>query len=95
MKETEGSRVLILPVTRPTRARINCHLCTDDVIRYANAIRPELIVFTHMGVRMIQDGPEDEAAHVEKTSGIRTIAAKDLMKFKISENIRASKVRLL
>jgi phosphoribosyl 1,2-cyclic phosphodiesterase len=95
MNETKGSRVLILPVTRPTRARIKCHLCTEDVIRYAEAIRPELILFTHMGVRMIQDGPEEEAAHVQNITGIRTVAAKDLMKVRISKNIRISAARTL
>jgi phosphoribosyl 1,2-cyclic phosphodiesterase len=95
MNESKGSRVIILPVTRPTRARIKCHLCTEDVIKYADAIKPELIIFTHMGVRMIHDGPEEEAAHVEKATGVRTIAAKDLMKVCISQNIRISKVETL
>jgi phosphoribosyl 1,2-cyclic phosphodiesterase len=95
MIESKGSRVLILPVTRPTRARIKCHLCTEDAIRYADAIKPEMIIFTHMGVRMIQDGPEDEAARVERETGVRTIAAKDLMKVRISQNITVSAVKTL
>ncbi|MDR0198336.1 MAG: MBL fold metallo-hydrolase [Methanomassiliicoccaceae archaeon] len=85
--EYKGSRVIILPVTRPTKARIRCHLCTEDAVRFAEAIRPELVLFAHMGVRMIQEGPEKEAAYVESRTGVRTIAAKDLMKVSVSRDI--------
>lgn len=91
IRDCEGSRVLILPVTRPTKARIRCHLCTEDVIKFAEAVRPELILFNHMGVRMIQDGPEKEASYIEERTGVRTIAANDLMKVCISDDIVISK----
>jgi phosphoribosyl 1,2-cyclic phosphodiesterase len=95
VKAYEGSRILILPVTRPTKARIRCHLCTEDAVSFAETIRPELILFAHMGVRMIQDGPEKEAAYVESRTGIRTVAAKDLMNVRISENIDISMTETL
>ena len=95
VKEYEGSRILILPVTRPTKARIKCHLCTEDAVSFAEAIRPEMIIFNHMGVRMIQDGPEAEAAYVESRTGVRTVAAKDLMKFTISDGIAITMVKPL
>jgi len=91
----KGTRILILPVTRPTKARIRCHLCTEDAISFAETIRPELILFTHMGVRMIQDGPEREAAYVESNTGIRTVAAKDLMKVSVSDKIAITMVETL
>jgi phosphoribosyl 1,2-cyclic phosphodiesterase len=90
VNEVKGSRVLILPITRQTKARIRCHLCTDDAIEFAKAVRPELILFNHMGVRVIQDGPEKEAAYVQKATGVRTIAADDLMKITIAKSIRVS-----
>jgi len=95
VKEYEGSRVLILPITRPTKARIKCHLCTEDAVSFAEAIRPEMIIFNHMGVRMIQDGPEKEASYIESRTGVRTVAAKDLMKVTISKNIDISAVKTL
>ncbi|MDR0198772.1 MAG: MBL fold metallo-hydrolase, partial [Methanomassiliicoccaceae archaeon] len=95
IKAYEGSRVIVLPVTRPTRARIRCHLCTEDAVRFAEAIRPEMIIFTHMGVRMIQDGPEAAAGYVQARTGIRTIAAKDLMRVSVSSDIEITMVRTL
>ncbi|MDR2866497.1 MAG: MBL fold metallo-hydrolase [Methanomassiliicoccaceae archaeon] len=95
IKECEGSRVLILPITRPTKARIQCHLCTEDAIGFAQAVRPELILFTHMGVRMIQDGPGAEATYIENATGVRTVAAEDLMTVRITDTIDISKVRTL
>ncbi|MCL2143048.1 MAG: MBL fold metallo-hydrolase [Methanomassiliicoccaceae archaeon] len=82
-----NSRVIILPITRPTKARIRCHLCTEDAVKFAEMIHPDMIIFTHMGVRMIQDCPEKEAAYVEGRTGIRTIAADDLMKVMICDTI--------
>ncbi|MCL1984050.1 MAG: MBL fold metallo-hydrolase [Methanomassiliicoccaceae archaeon] len=92
VKEQIGSKVLILPVTRPTKARIKCHLCTDDTIKFADTVHPELMIFTHMGVRMVQEGPEKEAAYAESETGVRTIAADDLMEITISDKVSVSRV---
>ena len=91
VKDAAGSRILILPVTRPTKARIRCHLCTEDVISFANSVRPDLILFNHMGVRIVQEGPEKEAAYVQRETGVRTVAAGDLMKVTAGKSIRVSK----
>lgn len=91
----EGSRILILPITRPTKARIRCHLCTEDAVRFGEAVKPEMMIFTHMGVRMIRDGPEAEAAYVRSKTDIRTVAADDLMKITVSDEISVSSVPTL
>jgi len=95
MKGYEGSRVIVLPITRPTKARIRCHLCTEDAVRFADSVKPDLILFAHMGVRMIQEGPEQEAAYVQDRTGVRTVAADDLMTVSISNDIRISKAKPL
>lgn len=74
-----GSRVLLLPVTTPTGNRIKYHLCTDDAITFVERVRPELAIFIHLGVVIIRRGAESEAASVERATGVRTIAAHDLM----------------
>jgi phosphoribosyl 1,2-cyclic phosphodiesterase len=90
IKDCEGSRVLILPVTRPTKARIRCHLCTEDAVRFAEAVHPDIVLFTHMGVRIIREGPDREAAYVQGRTGIRTVAADDLMAVSVSDDITIS-----
>ena len=95
MNAYKGSRVIILPITRPTKARIRCHLCTEDAVRFADSLKPDLILFAHMGVRMIQEGPEQEAAYVENRTGVRTVAADDLMTIMISDDIAVSRAKPL
>ena len=91
MDAHRGCRVLMLSVTRPSNARVRCHLCTEDAIEFVNAVRPEVAVITHMGVRMIQAGPEKEAAKVFQETGVRTVAAQDLMVMKMGKRITFGK----
>ena len=87
VEDSKGARILILPVTRPTKAKIRYHLCTEDVITFADAVKPEMILFNHMGVRMIQQDPDEEASYIENKTGIRTVAAKDLTEVDVSNEI--------
>ncbi len=82
-----GSRVLLLPVTTPSGNRINYHMCTDDAIPFIERVRPELAIFVHLGVVILRRGPENEARIVEEATGIRTIAAHDLMTLDMGEEI--------
>ncbi len=74
-REHSGARVLIANVTRPGKDRIRWHLCTEDALRLADEIGPELMVVTHMGLKMIQKGPESECQRIEEETGVRTIPA--------------------
>jgi len=83
-----GSRVLILPVTTPDDRRIPYHLCTEDTVRFVERVRPELTIFSHMGIYMIKLGPEAQAKNVAEATGYRVIAGHDLMTVDMSTDIR-------
>ena len=85
-----GSRVLLLPVTTPTGNRIKYHLCTDDALTFVERVRPELAIFIHLGVVIIRRGPDREAESVERATGIRTIAAHDLMVLDVGSELELS-----
>lgn len=85
-----GTRVLLLPVTTPTGNRIKYHLCTDDAITFVDRVKPELAIFIHLGVVIIRRGPDAEAASVEDATGVRTIAAHDLMTLDVGEELTVS-----
>jgi phosphoribosyl 1,2-cyclic phosphodiesterase len=85
-----GSRVLVLPVTTPDGIRIDHHTCTDDAVRFVGMIRPELTVFTHMGIHMIERGPDAQAEKVAKATGCKVIAGYDLMNVDVGDEIRVS-----
>jgi len=87
-KEQEGSRLLILPLTRPWGARIPNHLCTEDALEFVKLVKPEMAILTHFGAKLIHAGAEKQASMIEKAAGVRTIAAQDLMSVQLGKAIR-------
>jgi phosphoribosyl 1,2-cyclic phosphodiesterase len=75
----ERVRLLILCVMRPRGKPWKGHMTTDDAIMIVNEVRPELAVLTHLGMRMIFDGPAKQAKILEEKTGIDSIAASDGM----------------
>ncbi|MDR0887726.1 MAG: MBL fold metallo-hydrolase [Candidatus Methanoplasma sp.] len=93
-KQYIGTRVLILPVTTPGDLRINFHMCSDDAIKFIDVVKPEVAIMIHFGIVMIRTGPKDQASYIEKKTGIKTVAADDLMIVNIGENIEFSKAEV-
>jgi len=89
-EQYKGSRVLILPVTTPSGNRIRFHTCTEDAISFAEIVRPELVIFNHLGIVMIKRGPAKEAELCQNASGIRTVAAHDLMRLTMDRDLTMS-----
>lgn len=90
--EQEGSRVLILPLTRPWGARIPNHLCTEDAMEIVREVRPELAILTHFGAKIIHAGAERQAGMIERGAGVRTVAAQDLMSVQLGKAIRIRRI---
>jgi phosphoribosyl 1,2-cyclic phosphodiesterase len=86
------ARVLIIACTRPQRSRIPHHLATEDAAEIVKAIKPELAVLTHFGLRMLRYDPDKEAEWIQTTTGIRTVAAKDGLILDIGTEIKLSMV---
>jgi phosphoribosyl 1,2-cyclic phosphodiesterase len=82
-----GLRLLILCVLRPRGYPLRYHLCTDDVLRVLEGVKPRCAVITHFGMMMLRADPEVEASYIEEVSGIPTVAAKDGMKIVLDEII--------
>ncbi len=75
----DNCNLIIFNCTRPYGKGLSKHLSTDKVINILNGIniKPELVVITHFGQKMIDAGPNFEARKIERETGIRTIAVKD------------------
>lgn len=86
--QLEGSRVLLLGITRPRGAHIPDHMSTEDAVEIAQRVQPDLLVLTHLGLKLLRQGPDPEARYVEKQTGVRTIAARDLTQLTIDDGIR-------
>ncbi len=77
-KEHQGSRLVVCQMTRGGSDRIPHHMCTDDVVRLAEEIRPRLLLLTHFGYKMLKEGdPGVWAQKVTDATGVSTVAARD------------------
>lgn len=85
--QLEGSRVIVLGVTRPKGASIPDHLSTEDAVDVAERYEPDLLVLTHLGLKLLRQGAEPEAEHVERKTGVRTVAARDLARVDVGETV--------
>ncbi len=76
IEDFDGVRILIANVVRKKNERIKGHLCSNDVIDLINSMnkKPELLIITHMGVRMTN--PQLEAEYISQNTGIEVIPAK-------------------
>jgi len=79
-----NAQLLVLSVLRPGGEKFRSHLCVDEAIELARKARPEKVLLTHFGTKMISAPPENEAIRFEKLSGIKTIAARDSMILNLS-----------
>ncbi len=78
-----GCDVLVINCMKPEADKYRGHLTTGDVIAVLKEARPKTCIITHMGLKMMKAGPAKEAERIEKDSGVKTIAAKDGLKFKV------------
>ncbi len=72
-----GVDVLIANNLKSAADGIPDHLHSGELIRLLQAAKPKLCILSHMGMGLIQAGPEAEAARIESASGVPTVAGKD------------------
>jgi phosphoribosyl 1,2-cyclic phosphodiesterase len=80
-------KLLILCTMWPRDNPIHIHLNTDDALKIIEESNPEACIMTHFGMRMLNAGPEKEAAYLAEESGVPVYAAVDGLKATISEEI--------
>ena len=83
-----GSRILVLPVTRPLNMAIPFHLTVEDAAAMVDIVKPELALLTHFGMRVIKDGPPNAAEWIQNKTGVRTVAGTDGMEWDIGKELK-------
>jgi phosphoribosyl 1,2-cyclic phosphodiesterase len=86
-KYYQGLRLLALCVMRPSGKPWKGHMSTDDAIKILSETRPERAVMTHLGMRMLLQGPKKEAQLIMEKTGVPTVAAVDGMIVRIAETV--------
>jgi len=92
-KQYHGVRVLIMSVMRPLGSPWTGHMTPKEAAKIVEVVKPELVVATHFGMKMIYSGPAYEVKLIEETTGVPTVAAFDGMKLKIAERITVNNTR--
>ena len=69
--------VLIVNCLKPDADNYSGHLTSKDLIKLLKKIKPKQCIMTHMGMKMLKEGPSKEAKMIEKETGVKTIAASD------------------
>ncbi|PTD93628.1 MBL fold metallo-hydrolase [archaeon SCG-AAA382B04] len=81
------TRLLIMNVTRPKAASIPYHLSTDDAIQLLEEVDPEVSVITHFGMKMLNQGVEEQVKIIREETNQKCIAAEDGMKIEFDRTI--------
>ena len=85
-----GVRLLLLYTLRPRGHPLHLHLSTDEALEIVDRARPRCVVLTHFGMRMLNAGPDDEAAFLEEETGVPVVAARDGMRIALAEGIEVA-----
>jgi phosphoribosyl 1,2-cyclic phosphodiesterase len=86
-KYYKNLRLLALCVMRPSGKPWKGHMSTEDAIKIISEVHPESAVMTHLGMRMLLQGPEKEAKVIQNKTGVPTIAAVDGMTVDFAETV--------
>jgi phosphoribosyl 1,2-cyclic phosphodiesterase len=86
-KEYAGVRILIISVMRPLGSPWTGHMTPEEAIKIVDAVKPEMAVATHFGMKMLFSGPTREIKLIEEKTGIPTVAASDGMKLRVGKEI--------
>jgi phosphoribosyl 1,2-cyclic phosphodiesterase len=84
-REHKDTDVLLASVIRPGNDRLNGHMCADDFGKLVNEVSPKLAIMTHLGMKLIMNNPEQEAARIQENTGIKIIAARDGLKLNLDD----------
>jgi phosphoribosyl 1,2-cyclic phosphodiesterase len=90
-EEYRGVRVLIVSVMRPLGSPWTGHMTPKEAIKLVDAVKPEMAVATHFGMKMLFSGPTYEVKVIEEKTGVPTVAAFDGMKLRIGGRITVGK----
>jgi len=92
-EEYRGVRLLIICVMRPLGSPWTGHMTPKDAAKIVEEIKPELVVATHFGMKMLYSGPAYEVKLIEEKTGVPTVAAFDGMHLRVGEQITVGEIR--
>jgi len=87
----KGVKLLIIAVMRPLGSPWRGHMTPKEATKIVDAVKPEMVIATHFGMKMLFSGPSHEVKLIENSTGIPVVAAFDGMKMRIGEKVTIGK----
>ncbi|MCX8163588.1 MAG: MBL fold metallo-hydrolase [Candidatus Micrarchaeota archaeon] len=69
--------VLIANCLKQQKDKVPGHLSADSLIELLVQAKPKVCIITHLGLRLILEGPAKVAGEIQKQSNVKTLAAAD------------------
>jgi len=76
-EEYKNIDILILNLQEPPGRKKKGHLCPEDVVQLLSKIKPNLVILTHFGSKLLQHDPISVARDIHIKTGVQVVAAKD------------------
>jgi len=91
----DGARLIIAAITRPRDMGIPYHLSTDDAVEMLKGMeeKPEVLIMSHIGMKMHFANPYKEAKYIETVTGVKTYVAKEGFRVRMEEEISVRTLR--
>ncbi len=83
--QSYGGELIIINVVFLEAGRPFDHLSVPEAKQIITALKPKVAVLTHFGATMWRARPWQVAQRLSEETGIRVLAARDGMKFELSE----------
>jgi ribonuclease BN (tRNA processing enzyme) len=77
IEDYKDADILILNVIAPGNNKTEGNLCVDEVITLVNKVKPQLLIITGFGIKMLTADLLSETRRIQKETNVQTIAAKD------------------
>ncbi len=78
-EEYKGSNILILNVKDPFDRKSAGNLNADDAVKIIQEVKPQFVIITHFGSKVVQEGPLQIARDIQRLTKVPVVAAKDGM----------------
>lgn len=90
----EGCDFLIINCLRPNNDKLEFHLASKEAIQIVNELvkKPRLLVITHLGMKFLNAGMENQRKLIESETGVKTILAHEGLKLDFSEEKKQQKL---
>jgi ribonuclease BN (tRNA processing enzyme) len=82
----KGCDFLIINMVRITYDDRFQHLIPGDVEKILKVAKPGMAILNHFGMQVVKAHPRDIGYRIEKTTGVRTIAAEDGMRLRLDKH---------